>query len=127
MAKKLTEEQKLKIRQLKAILMQMHPGAFPPRDSGNIFPLKVGIHLDIFERYPEISHRIVRSFLTNYAYSKRYLEALSVRTPRVDLDGNEAGEVTEEQAISAQEVLERWRKDKELQAVRVSEDNNGNR
>jgi len=74
-------------------------------------PLALGIHKVLMERQPELGKDAIRKALHLHTSSTRYLKALSNAAQRFDLDGNAAGEVTEEQRKQAtDEVKERIRK-----------------
>lgn len=68
-------------------------------------PLALRIDASILERYPELDRKTLRSALRLYTGSTRYLKALEKGQARFDLDGNEAGPVTEEQRTHAAETL----------------------
>ena len=61
-------------------------------------PLKVGIWDDIVSRCPDIPVKILRTTIAIYVDKIRYQYALTANANRVDLDGNVAGQVSEEQA-----------------------------
>jgi ProP effector len=72
------------------------PGLFPSTfDPASPKPLKVGIRLDIEKRLPETSRRSIRKALMRWCSQEPYLRAIVAGGPRLDLDGNPAGEVTQ--------------------------------
>lgn len=74
-------------------------------------PLALGIHKTLLERMPELSKDQVRTALRIHTASTRYLKVLAQGKERYDLDGNAAGEVTEEQREQAAgQLKERFRK-----------------
>ena len=74
-------------------------------------PLALGIHKTIKERMPELDVAQLRSAMKIHTASTRYLKAQVVGKERFDLDGNPAGEVTEEQREVASTTLrERFKK-----------------
>lgn len=74
-------------------------------------PLAIGIHKAILERMPDLTKEKVSKALRFHTGTTRYLKALSQAERRYDLDGNEAGEVTEEQREAATKLIkERFRK-----------------
>jgi ProP effector len=74
-------------------------------------PLALGIHKVILERQPELGKDAIRTALRIHTGSTRYLKSLATADQRFDLDGQAAGEVTEEQRKQAQvEVKERVKK-----------------
>lgn len=89
----------------KAIMAQWskrYPKAF---SSVSIQPLKIGIHEDLAEREALPDHWI-RRVLAGYVRSPRYLRVLKTGAVRMDLTGNNAGFVTEDEAEHAQAQLE---------------------
>lgn len=74
-------------------------------------PLAIGVHKIIRERMPELSREQINRALKIHTGSTRYLKVLAKAEQRVDLDGNPAGEITEEQRAQAAGMLkERIRK-----------------
>jgi ProP effector len=57
-------------------------------------PLKLGIHEDIIAQHPELDRTLIGRGLNAYTHSTTYWLTLSAGTPRINLDGNLAGEVT---------------------------------
>ncbi len=68
--------------ELKRRLMNAFPKAF-----GDIRPLKVGIHKDIWQRMPEVDHTVLDKLLSIYTRETDYLQALANGGHRFDLDG----------------------------------------
>jgi ProP effector len=68
-------------------------------------PLAIGIHKAIREKLPELTRDQVGKALRIHTASTRYLKALAKAEQRFDLDGNPAGEVTEEQRKQAAGVM----------------------
>lgn len=88
------------------------------RDTFPVFasfqPLAIGIHEAIKTRLPELVAADLKLALRLHTKSTRYLKAVSMAKERVDLDGNPAGEITEEQRSHAGEMLKgRFRKERE--------------
>lgn len=74
-------------------------------------PLALGIHKTVKERMPEVEAAALRAAMKIHTASTRYLKALVVGKERFDLDGQPAGEVTEEQREVASTALrERFKK-----------------
>lgn len=74
-------------------------------------PLALGIHKTILERMPDLDTAQLRLAMRIHTASTRYLKALLATRERFDLDGNPAGEVTEEQRAVANTALrERFKK-----------------
>ncbi len=107
----------------KAILAdwsERYPKAF---STVTIQPLKIGIHEDLAEHEPLPDHWIRRA-LAGYVRSPRYLRVLKTGAVRMDLTGNNAGFVTEEEAGHAKEQLEGIRQQRlqKEKAVREKEE-----
>lgn len=74
-------------------------------------PLALGIHKAIMERMPDLDTAQLRLAMRIHTASTRYLKALLATRERFDLDGNPAGEVTEEQrAVASTALRERFKK-----------------
>jgi ProP effector len=86
---------------LLATLQDLFPAAFNERPK----PLKLGIHNDIIERLGPVSYPELRGAFRFYTGSLRYLRTLKPDALRIDLDGNAAGTVTEQEAAHAQETI----------------------
>lgn len=69
-------------------------------------PLAIGIHKTIRERLPELTRDQVGKALRIHTGSTRYLKALAKAQQRFDLDGNPAGEITEEQRKQATDLVQ---------------------
>lgn len=79
-------------------------------------PLKLRIQADIQERAPGVFTKAVLSaFLRRYTGSHGYLMGLTKATQRFDLDGQVAGEITEEHRKAASDELTRRRDNKNAQ------------
>lgn len=81
-------------------------------------PLKTGIHEDLAQRESLPDHWIRRA-IAGYVRSPRYLRVIHTGAVRMDLEGNNAGFVTEDEAAHAKEQLEvirqqRLQKEKEI-------------
>lgn len=82
-------------------LAKLYPNCFcEPRR-----PLKIGIREDIAARHPDLRPGLIASALRTYTRSVGYWSALRAGTPRIDLDGNIAGEVTIEDEQDAQRKI----------------------
>lgn len=84
---------------------ERYPKAF---STVTIQPLKIGIHEDLAERESLPDHWIRRA-LAGYVRSPRYLRVLKTGAVRMDLNGNNAGFVTAEEAGHAKDQLESMR------------------
>jgi sRNA-binding protein len=58
-------------------------------------PLKIGISEDLRIQYPQISNKRLHQFLWVYTRTYRYLAAIALRVPRVDLDGKIVGMISD--------------------------------
>lgn len=103
---------------------------FPALFAGNVAkPLKLRIQADIKERAPGVFTKAVMSaFLRRHTGTTAYLIALTKAEHRFDLDGQPAGEITDEHRQVAQEELDRRRavhqerRAKEAEAERANRD-----
>ncbi|EEQ3945134.1 prop effector [Escherichia coli] len=77
----------------------------------NIKPLKAGVIHDMLQdakaRELAIGHGVLRSALTSYIHTTRYLKAIVAGGARYGLNGQPCGEVTEEDKSVASELLKR--------------------
>ena len=90
-----------------ARLAELFPAVFGP---GAARPLKLRIQADIQQRAPGVFTRKALSiFLHRHTTSNAYLRALVAAAARSDLDGNDAGEVSDEHREAARVELERRR------------------
>ncbi|MBS1247950.1 MAG: ProQ activator of osmoprotectant transporter prop [Proteobacteria bacterium] len=88
-------------------LMDRFPHAFP-KDYDALRPLKLGIHVDILQRWPAVDPVLLRRALANHTRRDGYLLALLHHRGdrRYDLDGQPAGTVTEAERAEAARLLE---------------------
>jgi len=95
-------------RQLRALLIQLFPPAFPAEDAA-IKPLPIGIHQTLHERLTQLGYSvdpdIIQQVLAGQTGRVEYLEALVRGDQRIDLDGNPAGSVDELAKVSAARKL----------------------
>ena len=81
---------------------------FPALFTGRPRPVKLRVQADIQERAPgRFSKAQLSAFLRRHTGSTGYLIALTQAKTRFDLDGNPAGEITEEHLAAAREELTR--------------------
>jgi ProP effector len=74
-------------------------------------PLAIGIDKQVIAQQPEISRKQLRSALGMHTKSVGYLKNLQNAKARFNLDGSEAGEVSEEQRkLAAQNLREFFKK-----------------
>ena len=81
-------------------------------------PLALGIHKQLLasEGLPFAKVKI-RRFLKRYTGSKKYRQNLIIGNPRVDLQGNQIGVVTEEEVNR-----DKWRKEKVERRKKINHD-----
>lgn len=83
---------------------------FPALFGKRARPLKLRIQADIQARAPGVFTKAVLSaFLRRYTGSTSYLQSLAHSTERFDLDGNPAGELSEEHREQARQEVQRRR------------------
>jgi ProP effector len=87
-------------------LFDAYPDVFS-RD--NVRPLKIGIQEDLIADEKLARNRIKRA-LASYVRNPHYLRSLVAGADRVGLDGQPAGQVSEEEAAHAQAKLDEMRK-----------------
>lgn len=89
-------------------------------------PLMIGIHKAIMERQPELTKPQVSKALRIHTAQTRYLKALAKAGERYDLDGNPAGEVTQEQrdaaALMVQERIQKAAEKRKTEAAQRREE-----
>ena len=66
-------------------------------------PLKLGIHLDLESALGEVE--LLPAALGHYCRNIAYMRSQRAGAKRIDLDGNDAGEVTAEQAANAEKAV----------------------
>ncbi len=77
-------------------------------------PLAIGTDKQLFERFPEVSRKSLRTALGIHTNSMRYLKAMANATVRYDLDGQSVGEVDPAHLEHASKTLkDRLRKEAE--------------
>jgi hypothetical protein len=67
--------------EFKTKVLSGHPILF---NSSNPLPLTIGIHKEIFEAYPEYSHKLIRDFLKRWVSQEKHLKKLSLSSRRYD-------------------------------------------
>lgn len=80
----------------------------------NFSPLAIGIDKQIIAQEPEVDRKALRFALRSHTLSTRYLKEMQTAAVRRNLDGTDAGEVTEEARSHSAELLrERFKKQAE--------------
>lgn len=98
-----------KIVAVESVLCAAHPKTFVPfgGSADKVYPLKIGIDKDIVELHPNIDVGVLTSFLKQYVNMPRYLKITGrAGMPRVDLNGDVSGVISELEAKGAQRFLE---------------------
>ncbi len=93
-------------KQVIAYIAERFPKCFTLE--GEARPLKIGIFQDLAERLaddPKVSKTQLRAALRQYTSSWRYLYGVKAGAVRVDLDGNDCGELEQEHVDHAQASL----------------------
>jgi len=94
---------------------------FPALFTGPMRPLKLRIQSDIQERVPGVFTKAdLSAFFRRYTGATAYLQAVSKSAQRFDLDGQPAGELTDEHRQVAKDELTRRR---QLQQTKREEEN----
>jgi ProP effector len=116
----LSQSDKRDVTALHRQLMDRFPHAFP-KDYDAIRPLKLGIHADLLQRWPEVDPVLLRRALANHTSRDGYWLALLHHRGdrRYDLDGHPAGAVTPEERAEALRKLEASTKRGQAKAERV--------
>jgi ProQ/FINO family len=93
-------------RQLLASWHERWPERFPANFL-LVKPLAVGIHTQLQQACPEVSHRLLRNTLSMFLHLARrsYQQALAAGGPRFNLDGTVQAEVTADEQAHARERL----------------------
>ena len=100
-----------------ARLADLFPALFTP---GQPKPVKLRIQVDIQARAPGVfTKKALSAFLHRHTTANGYLKALAAAAQRIDLDGMEAGEISEEHRQAA--VAELARRRELVQARRAAE------
>lgn len=87
------------------LMCETYPKAF---DRDNVRPLKIGIQEDILAD-EKVSKTKAKRALASYVRSPQYHKSLVAGADRVDLNGEPAGTVTEQEAEHAQTMLKQMR------------------
>ena len=104
---------RVRVEAAQSLLRERYPDLF----GNDPKPLKIGIHLELLERHPDLDFVGLKRALTLHTGRFSYQKALTKPgAMRFDLDGQPAGEVTEEQVEIAHKRLA------ELKAARKAKD-----
>lgn len=90
-------------------LAAIYPNCFTAKDSGiKKRPLKRGIHLDILRDFPHMDKHDLKTTLHAYGRGVCNDGLMVVGTPRIDLIGNEVGEVVQADVTYYQSIKQRF-------------------
>lgn len=83
-------------------LQKRFPGAFPKNPAPKL-PMKIGVHKDLLEQSEQLglSKKALREAIKTWCRGARYWACVVEGAARVDLNGDEAGRVTPEEAGQA--------------------------
>jgi len=101
-----TEVKRTSTKEIIAYLAEKFPACFSIE--GAVKPLKVGIFQELAEKLTDdatVSKTRLRQALRHYTSSWRYLKAVKLGAFRVDIDGEQAAEIDQEQADYAEKTL----------------------
>lgn len=90
---------------IRALLVEKFPNCFAPKGAPKK-PLKVGIYHDI-RKALGLPAKWLGLALRDYTGGPLYLKAMTEHATRFDLDGNDAGWVTAQDAVNAEQRLEK--------------------
>ena len=97
-----TQEDRMTAAECAEFLKEKHPALF----AGAPKPLKLRIQHDIQALYPGVfSRQVLASFLRRYTHSGAYLKAILNGQHRFDLNGEAAGDITDEHRSVAEQSL----------------------
>lgn len=99
-------KQKQKVQQIKNMFKEDFPNCF--KSGEEKLPLKIGIHLQVHFHYRDDTRfepQLIQQGLNSYAMTPKYLSKIIEGAPRVDINGNPAGQVTAEEALYAKSKL----------------------
>jgi ProP effector len=103
------------------MLLKQLEQQFPVFQSAS--PLAIGVDKQLVARLPGVEKKALRIALALHTNSTRYLKVMEKALQRFDLDGNAAGEVTEEHRTRASEVLkERFKKNAQQRREKQQEE-----
>ena len=78
---------------------------------GEHLPLAIGIDKQLLAAHPDTNRKQLRGALAMHTRSMRYLKNLQTAKHRINLDGSQAGEVSDAQReLAATELRERFKK-----------------
>ncbi|MBK8184967.1 MAG: ProQ/FinO family protein [Candidatus Competibacteraceae bacterium] len=100
---------------LQSWLAATYPATFNPDAP---LPLKIGVHVDLLARHPDLDPATLRRALKRYCERRAYQLALAREgAVRLDLDGQPAGAVAEDQRRFAKSKLTTWKAKKSAKSA----------
>lgn len=109
MSVELTPEQLSQAKAILTVFQERFPETFFD-DAEKVRPLKINIHCDLYTVFAEqYSKKAISRALKLYTKCPDYFNALTLDAQRVDLEGNAAGEVTQEHLDIAEDAKARHR------------------
>jgi len=88
-------------------LRQTFPAVF---DTVPVRPLAIGLHLEIRKQFPELAPSPLFSALAAHCHRRSYRQAVAAGGQRIDLNGAQAGAVTDSEREDARQSLRAARK-----------------
>lgn len=102
------ERRRERAYELLRTLCETYPDTFfSSTENRKLVPLSIGIHEQIRARHPEIAKNVIANAMRIYTQRLTYQRALVRSKHRINLDGSQGGEVTEEQREIAQGRLQK--------------------
>lgn len=103
-------------------MQKQFPKAFPKNPAPKL-PLKIGIHKDLLEFSEQfgLSKKALREAIKTWCWGNRYWACIVEDAVRVDLNGEESGRVTKEDAEQAKTLQAKRQKPKAPEAVAENE------
>jgi len=102
-------------------LVETYPAAFFPFTTRQVKPLKIGIHKDLEANIREwgFSPAVLKIALSRYTRARRYQVAILKEPQRFDLQGQEAGEVSDENRQIAQTRIDELNEKRKQQQAAI--------
>ena len=98
----------LRLKQTYALLLDRFPDCFTS-DERRKRPLAIGIHRAVLAKFPDLTNELVGRAVCRYVIKSSYQRCLKAGATRIDLDGQPAGIVSEEDAEHALGVQQKIR------------------
>ncbi len=101
------------VAETRAILAERFPAAIFPKGSTKR-PLKIGIHLDMIERCPDLTSKAIRSALRDYTGGYKYLRGMVAGRWRIDLEGVNAAVIIDAEEAAARKRIKKLDRKRKL-------------